>query len=66
MGFIQHHRGVGYLVKRLSKDQWHWEVSPPACVIGLCDQRGDITGDLADAIRAAHAAIEAQTGQYSH
>ena len=66
MGFSQHHRGIGFAVERLSERQWRWEISPPACVLGLCDQRGDIIGDVVDAIRAARAAIETQTGQHSH
>jgi hypothetical protein len=66
LGLSQHHRGIGFAVERLSERQWRWEISPPGCVLGLFDQSGDINGDVVDAIRAARAAIETQTGQYSH
>jgi hypothetical protein len=65
-GISQHHRRIGFAVQRLSKCQRRGEISPPTSVLGLSGEGGGIISDLADAVRAARAAIEAQTSQYSH
>ncbi len=57
-----HHRGVGYSIKRAGDGKWRWEISPPSCVQGLRPQEGEVSGEERDAIQAACAAIEMQTG----
>ena len=58
------HRGVMYSVESLGEQRWRWEVSPPKSMRGLKNKIGEIKGDQADAIRAAHKAIEAQVGRH--
>jgi hypothetical protein len=56
------HRGILYSVEALDGQRWRWEISPPTCVIGMSERVGEIDGNEADAVRAAHKAIEAQVG----
>lgn len=60
------HRGILITVACVSRHCWRWEVSPPKSVLGMSDRSGEVHGDKTDAIRAACAAIEQQTGQFAH
>ena len=67
----QDHRGIRYRVHALSLDRgparrWKWEVEPPAAVLGLKPQSGELEGNRDDAVRAAKTAIETQTSQFDH
>ncbi len=57
------HRGVVYSIRRLAGQRWRWAVEPPACVVGLKQEQGEVEGSQDEALRAARAAIERQTGQ---
>jgi hypothetical protein len=60
------HRGIRYSVRKMGQELWRWEVLPPAGVLGMFRQTGQVDGDKRDAMRAARAAIEIQTGQYTN
>jgi hypothetical protein len=62
----QDHRGIRYRVRVLSTQRWRWEVEPPAGVLGLTFQSGELDGERDDAVRAAKNAIESQTGQFEN
>ena len=55
------HRGIGYSIRNLGRSEWLWEIHPPAeAVKGLELASGKVSGDAADAIRAAKRAIDRQ------
>lgn len=60
----QSHRGIRYRVRSLQARRWKWEVEPPAAVLGLKPESGELDGDRDDAVRAAKMAIESQTRQF--
>lgn len=60
----QNHRGIRYRVRALQARRWKWEVEPPAAVLGLKAESGELDGERDDAVRAAKMAIESQTRQF--
>jgi hypothetical protein len=62
----QDHHGIRYRVRVLGVRRWRWEVEPPAGVLGLRFQCGELEGEPEDAVRAAKNAIERQTGQFEY
>ncbi len=58
------HRGIRYRVRALQARRWKWEVEPPAGVLGLKAESGELDGDREDAVTAAKTAIEGQTRHF--
>lgn len=62
MSSKQHHRGIHFSVEPVGNQRWRWQIHPPTCVVGMCEEAGELNGAKIDAVQAAHRAIEAQIG----
>jgi hypothetical protein len=59
---IDEHRGIRFSVKKIGSGQWHWEIFPPECVLGLHRASGEVEGEMAAATQMAMREIDAQSG----